>query len=130
MQKNKNKLIYPDLSYRLTGVFFQVHNQLGRYCREKQYADLLAELLNFEKINFNREYEIIKTGNICDFVIEDLIILELKAKQLVEKRDYNQLQRYLQATGLRLGMLINFQCRYLKPVRIVRIDTDVRKKFY
>ena len=34
-----SKLIYPELSYKLNGIFFEVQNRLGRYSTEKQYAD-------------------------------------------------------------------------------------------
>jgi len=69
------------------------------------------------------------TGNIIDFVVENKIVLELKAKLLISKDDYYQLQRYLQAANMKLGLLVNFRSRYLKPKRVVRIDTDVRNKF-
>ena len=42
--KNK-KLLYPELSYKITGVLFRVHNRFGRYMREKQYQDGIAEEL-------------------------------------------------------------------------------------
>ena len=62
---NKNeKLIYPELSYTLTGICFEVHNELGRYAREKQYGDLLEKKLKERKISHKRELRIDKTGNI------------------------------------------------------------------
>lgn len=124
-----NKLIYPELSYTLTGICFDVHNTLGRFCREKQYSDALEQILHSSKIIFEREKRVGTTGNILDFKIEDKIILEIKAKPLILKEDFNQLQRYLQITGCKLGLLVNFRNRYLKPIRVVKIETDVRKKF-
>lgn len=78
---------------------------------------------------YKREVVIGGTGNIVDFIIEDKIILEIKAKRLLEKIDFYQAQRYLQATNLKLGLLINFRNRYIKPVRIVKIDTINKNKF-
>ena len=93
---NQTKLIYPELSYIITGMLFKVHNEIGRYGREIQYGNLLAKIFDQEKINYKREFIVIGTGNIVDFFVEDKIILELKAKDYINKDDYYQLQRYLQ----------------------------------
>ncbi len=123
------KLIYPELSYCATGICFATQNQLGRFAREKQYCDLIEEKLKESKINYERECTIGKTGNRVDFLIEGKIILEIKTKPFLLKEDYYQLQRYLQITDKKLGLLVNFRSRFLKPARVVRIETDTRKKF-
>lgn len=123
------KLIYPELSYLITGICFSVHNQLGRFAREKQYSDLIEDKLKELKIPYEREFQIKKTGNIVDFWVDSKIILEIKAKRFILKEDYYQLQRYLQMLNKKLGLLVNFRNRYLKPIRIIRIDTDTRHKF-
>lgn len=38
-------VLYPDLSYTINGILFSTHNELGQYAREKQYGDVIAELL-------------------------------------------------------------------------------------
>jgi GxxExxY protein len=124
MNNANGKVIYPELSYKITGICFNVHNELGRYAREKQYADKIEKQLKGEGVFYKRELIIGDSNNILDFLIEDKIILELKAKRLLTKEDYYQLQRYLQESGIKLGMLVNFRNRYIKPVRIIRIDTD------
>ena len=127
---NKNeKLIFPELSYLITGVCFGVHNQLGRYARERQYSDLLETKLKEIKIPYKRELKIEKTGNIVDFLIDDKIILELKTKPLVLKEDYYQTQRNLQASDVKLALLVKFRNRYLKPIRVIKIETNVKNKF-
>jgi len=123
-----NKLIYPELSYFINGICFATHNELGRFAREKQYCDLIENKLKEVKTSYKRELKL-SSGNIIDFLIDDKIILEVKAKKLILKDDYYQLQRYLQRANKRLGLLVNFRNRYLKPWRVVKIETEVRNKF-
>lgn len=123
-------LIYPKLSYKINGILFRVQNELGPYCREKQYGDLIEKKLNETKIKYRRECIIGNSGNTADFIIEDKIILELKSKRLLSKDDYEQIQRYLQETQLKLGILVNFRQQILKPIRIVKIDTANRFNFH
>ena len=79
---NKNqKLIYPELSYTLTGLCFEAHNTLGRYAREIQYGNCIEEKLKTANIPHKREFRVGDTGNVLDFLIDDKIVLEIKAKQ-------------------------------------------------
>ena len=122
-------MFYGDLSYQLTGILFNVHNELGRYSREKQYGDLLEKYLKLENIKYNRELRIGETGNVADFLVDDKIIIELKAKPVILKDDYYQVQRYLQSLNKKLGILVNFRNKYIKPIRIIKIETDNQKKY-
>jgi len=119
-------LIYPELSYTLTGLLFETQNELGRFCNEKQYGDLLEKKLVGSKLIFEREFKLEKFfqdekagRNIVDFLIENKIIIELKCKRVIERCDYYQLQRYLKAANLKLGLLVNFREKYLKPRRTI-----------
>lgn len=117
-----SKVIFPDLSYNIVGICYEVHNAIGRYAREKQYADLLEERLRETNMPYKRELREGLTGNIIDFVVDNKILLELKAKRLLTREDYYQTQRYLQSSGIKLGLLVNFQSRYLTPKRIIRLS--------
>src|SRR3972149_868085 len=123
------KLIYPELSYKINGILFQTNNELGRYSRERQYGNYIEKILKEEKINYQREFPIANTGNTVDFLIEGKIILELKNVRITTKKDYFQIQRYLQATDIKLGLLINFRSRYLRPKRIVRTRKGINEKY-
>lgn len=122
-------IIYKELSYKINGLLFEVHNKLGRFCREKQYGDAFEKLLITEDIKFEREkpipLEMIDNQgtNKVDFIVDNKIVLEFKAKPFILKEDYYQTQRYLQAGGHRLGFIVNFRNKYLKPIRIIRINS-------
>ncbi|MBN1168311.1 GxxExxY protein [Candidatus Woesebacteria bacterium] len=118
----KSKVLYPQLSYTIVGILFSVHNDLGRYSREKQYSDLIEKKLKSLRLKYKREHEIGDSGNIVDFLIEDKIIIEVKAKRVITKDDYFQIQRYLQECRVKLGILVNFRRTYLQPKRILRTN--------
>lgn len=122
--KFKSKdLFYPELSYEIVGILFATHNQIGLFAKEKQYGDEITKRLKENKINFRRECSIGNSGNIADFIIDDKIIIELKAKRVLLSEDFDQVQRYLQEAGLLLGILVNFRSKYLKPLRVVKVNT-------
>ena len=123
---NNEKLVYPELSYQINGILFTTQNELGRFCNEKQYGDAVERLLKENNIKYEREKELPKSfdgeqgrRNIVDFLIEDKILLELKAKRITSKEDYYQVRRYLESLNLKLGLLVNFRDRYLKPKRVL-----------
>lgn len=124
-----SRVIYPELSYTLTGIFFLAHDEVGFYGKEKQYGDVVERELKLKRIPYKREVSIGESGNRIDFVVDEKVLVELKSKRMLTKEDYIQTQRYLQATGLKLGLLVNFRDKYIKPERIVKIDTDLGKRY-
>ncbi len=123
MTTNNLGIVYPELSYIIVGLAFEVHNELGQFAREKQYADLLERKLVEIGIPYKREFRIGDSGNILDFLVGDVekIILELKTVRVVGREQFRQIQNYLQQTKYELGILINFSDKYLRPKRILRI---------
>ena len=77
-----------------------------------------------KSVFYKRGLYISNSNNILDFLIDTKIVVELKTKRTLTKDDYFQTQRYLQESNIRLGLLVNFRNKYIKPVRIVRIDTE------
>lgn len=141
MQQKFSNIIYSDLCYKLYGIFYKVHNELGRYCVEKQYSDALEKYFIFYKIPYLREKNInfkFSLGDIgrnrVDFLVFDKILIDVKTKQVYTQQDYCQSMRYLQASKLKLLLLVNFRSKYIKPKRIlnsqVTIGTTYSKNLY
>lgn len=121
-----SKLIYEELTYKINGLLFNVQNELGRFCNEKQYCDSIENNLKKSFINYEREKYLLPSfegekqiRNKVDFLIEDKVILEIKAKRFITKEDYYQIKRYLQSLKIKLGILVNFRSKFLHPKRIL-----------
>lgn len=121
--KKNIEILYPELSYQLNGVFFKMHKKHGRYCREKQYSDALEEEFKKNNIKYYREHKIYKshqfTGNICDFIVEDCIVVDVKAKKFIPKDDFYQMKRYLVSSNKKLGLIVNFRDDFIKTKRVL-----------
>lgn len=120
------ELLYPQLSYRICGFCYEIHNTLGRFRNEKQYADAFEELLDKHQIKYKREIPLPQSfqgeaerRNIPDFIIEEKIVVDFKAKRIITKEDYFQMKRYLQSCEKKLGLIINFRQYYLAPKRVL-----------
>ena len=121
-----NKLIYPELSYQIMGMLFQVHNELGNKYQEKYYQRAVELELKKNKINFQKEvlvdlmYNGEKIGKyFLDFLIENKIVLELKTIDRFKISDYKQISAYLKSKEIKLGILANFRTEQLTFKRII-----------
>ena len=118
-------MIYKDLSYKLTGLVFEIDNLIGFGQSEKIYADALEKLLIREKIKFSRElyYPIEIDGQVIkkyffDFLVEDNIVVELKANDINYKQVCSQLFKYLKAGDKKLGIIFRFTKNGVRHKRI------------
>lgn len=121
-------LLYPEESYKINGAIYEVHKELGPGLLEKAYQEALEKELKLQGIPFEREksFTIVYKGEaleqkyIADFVIYDKIVVELKAVVELLPVHTAQVINYLAITGYKLGLLVNFNARQVKPERIVR----------
>lgn len=136
MLVNKEKVIHAELSYKVNGILIKVRKDLGQFCNEQQYCDAIEKELKAVGIVYEREKILPATfsgeragRNKADFVIEGKILLEVKAKQFVTKEDYYQVQRYLTALNLKLGIIVNMRRYYIQPKRILnsRVNSNDAK---
>jgi GxxExxY protein len=121
----KKPLIYPDLSYQIMGAAFEVHNELGPGFLEQLYEKAMMHELTRRGIPFERQrsvaisYKGEQIGtHILDLVVDGRVVLELKAVTELMPIHKQQTLSYLKATGIKLGILINFGCPQVKYERI------------
>ena len=120
------KLILSDKTFKIIGAAMEVHNMIGCGFTEPLYQEAFEEELRLRGIPYQREktFHVVYKGKKLnkefrpDFVCYDEIIIELKAVQDLVDEHYSQVYNYLKATGLRLGMLINFGKKSLEYKRI------------
>jgi len=105
-----------DISYLIRGCIFKVYNNLGPGLLESAYeAALLYELEN-AGLNVKHQfglpmlYESVKVdiGYRLDLLVENKVIIELKSVEIVLDVHHKQLITYLKLSGLKLGLLVNF----------------------
>jgi len=124
----KSDLVYPELSYKIVGLLYEVDNELGYGYQEKYYEKALAEGFKQEGLNYQEQLHIpltFKNSKIgdyfLDFLVEDKIVVELKKGDRFSKKNIEQVYAYLKAKNLKLGILAQFSSDGLKFKRIVNI---------
>ncbi len=122
MQKTSGKVLYPELSYKINGILFNVHSELGFYAKEKQYGDSIEKKLIETNTPYKRELRMSDTGNILDFLIDNCVVLEIKTVRFITNENFRQIQNYLQQTGMKLGILVNFRKKFIEPLRVIKLN--------
>jgi len=125
--KNPGKsLLYGDITYKVRGAIFNVYNELGFGHKEQVYQKALEKELIDLKVFYKRElglkviYKGMAVGNYRpDFIIDDKIVIEVKAVEFMVKVFETQLLHYLKSTGYSLGLLVNFGSSRLYIKRII-----------
>ncbi|MFH0887825.1 MAG: GxxExxY protein [Planctomycetota bacterium] len=120
-----DNFIHRELSYKIMEAVFEVHNILGPGYPEDKYEKALCREFRDRGISYETQKlvkVIYKDENLGDFrldlVVEDKIILELKAISELNEVFEAQVYSYLKATGLKLGILINFGKKKVEYKRI------------
>lgn len=116
---------HEELTYKIIGCAMEVHKQLGNGFQEVIYQRALAIEMQIQNINFSREYEMsiqykgqdIGTRRV-DFFVEDIIMVEIKARINLEDVHLAQAMNYVEAYHLEIGLLINFGAKSLQHKRV------------
>lgn len=109
-------LLYKDEVYAIIGAAMDVYNDLGPGFLENVYQEAMQIELESRKILTAAVQELhikykgkeLKKFYIADLICYDKIIVEIKAMEKLALRDEGQIINYLKATGLKVGLLINF----------------------
>lgn len=131
MKKLRRKdLIYPELSYQIVGILFEVYNRLGGGYHEKYYQRGIANEFRRCNISFREQvyapviFKGEKIGDsYLDFLIENKIILEIKRGNKFSKNHIEQVLTYLKAKKLKLAIIANFGSKELKFKRIINLNS-------
>ncbi|MBV9211897.1 MAG: GxxExxY protein, partial [Acidobacteria bacterium] len=112
-------LKHGELTQKIIGVFFEVYNELGCGFLESVYEKSLEVALTSAGLNVHRQIQIPvwfrgqKVGDFtADILVNECVLLELKAVRTLDAAHEAQLLNYLRATDIEVGLLLNFG---LKP---------------
>ena len=115
-----------ELTYSINGAVFEVNRILGPGFLEKVYENALLMELKARGIKAAAQYPIkvnykdqIVGEYFADLLVEDQVIIELKTVDKIEKIHEAQLLNYLKASGIKVGLLVNFKSKKAEIKRMV-----------
>ena len=122
------------LSSKIIGAAIEVHKALGPGLLESAYEECLFHELGLRRLSLERQKQLAITykgqeldcGYRLDLVVEKTIILELKSSEKIEEIHKAQLLTYLKLSGLKLGLLLNFNVPVMRD-GIVRIVNNLKE---
>lgn len=122
------------ISERIIGAAIQVHRELGPGLLESAYEACLFFELNDQGLSVERQKALpvvyrdvhLDCGYRIDLLVEDKVIVELKAVEMITPIHKAQLLSYLKLSGCQLGLLINFNVKLLRS-GIHRLVLDLRE---
>ncbi len=124
-------LIYADLSFKINGCAFKVHNVLKGGQLEKTYQKAMAvELKNaglsvLDQKRISITYAGALVGlNVPDFLIDEKVVIDLKRRGRFYPDDFEQTRRYLVALKMKLALLMHFGKDHVFIKRVVNLDKE------
>jgi GxxExxY protein len=120
-------LLHKEKTYQIIGAAMEVHNELGCGFLEAVYQEAFEIELQIQKIPYEREKllgivyknRLLKKNYSADFFCFGNIIVELKAISSITTADEAQTLNYLKATGMELGIILNFGSKSLQNKRLI-----------
>ncbi len=127
MEEN-NQNIYPhkDLTQLIIGYAFDIYKQIGAHLPEKVYQNAFEEKLKESKTRYKREnYCKICVDNkrvgsfIIDFLVEEKVIVEIKVRNELFKKDIAQLLTYMRLNKIQIGLILLFTSQGVRVKRLI-----------
>ena len=122
----RSGIVHKDLCYKFVQACYEVHNILGPGYSEKIYEEAMERELTGQGVTIDRQrivavvYKGEKVGEYrLDSVADEKVLLEFKAVLELNSIFESQVLSYLKASGLKLGLLINFGGKKVEVKRIV-----------
>ena len=119
-------LIHNELTRTIIGTAMEVHSNLGPGFLESVYEAAMAIELNLRNVPYEcqKAITVMYKGEkakdfFCDFLVGENVLVEIKALKVITGVEEAQVLNYLKATGLEVGLLINFGEQSLKYKRLV-----------
>jgi GxxExxY protein len=111
-----------EISHRIIGIAIELHKKLGPGLLESTYENALAYDLRENGLTVEQqipmpfEYKSVRldVGYRLDLLVENKVIVEIKSVETLAPVHYAQLLTYLKLANIKLGLLINFNTKYLK----------------
>jgi GxxExxY protein len=120
--KNANPLLEKELTDKIIGVAIEVHRTLGPGLLESAYQMCMEHESRLQKLPFERQVSLpmnykginLDAGYVIDLISDKRVVVELKAVEQVIPVHEAQLLTYMRLTGIRVGLLLNFNVPVLK----------------
>lgn len=123
---SENAFLYKDLTGKIIGAAMEAHSTLGCGFLESVYGEALDVEFRSRNICFERQkslgvfYKGKKVKQfVCDFLVAEAVLVELKAIKELKQAEVAQLLNYLKATNLKLCLLLNFGATSLQYKRVI-----------
>ena len=128
-------MILKEITSKILNAGFEVHKELGAGFLEAVYEEALSHEFRLQSLNFERQkpldvfYKGVKVKQyIVDFLVEDSVIVELKAIRTYTNVDMAQVLNYLKASNYQVGLLLNFGAASLQYKRLVNTENNIKNK--
>ena len=131
----KNQYVVSGLTGDIIGKAMEVHRRLGPGFLESVYEEALVIELGLKKIKFERQKELpvyyrekVIKKFACDLLVDGQVIVELKSIKEIGEIDKIQVINYLKASGVEIGLLLNFGSQSLEYKRLINTNKNQRNQ--